>query len=102
MFGRSREEQNQQDFAALRAEVDQLTTDLRELTGTLRRLGARNIGPASEHVREAAAQARRKVRDAFTGPPANPERLAAAAFGVGFLIGMLLRRRAPSQDRDDA
>lgn len=101
MFGRSREEQNQQDFAALRAEVDQLATDLRELTGTLHRLGARNIGPASERVREAAARTRKRVRDVFTGPPANPDRLAGVAFGVGFLIGVLLRRRAPQQDRGE-
>lgn len=101
MFGRSREEQNQQDFAALRAEIDQLATDLRELTGTLHSLGARNIGPAGERVREVAARARKKVHDAFTGPPANPDRLAGIAFGAGFLIGVLLRRRAPQKSRDE-
>lgn len=101
MFGRSREEQNQQDFAALRAEVDQLATDLRELTGTLHSLGARNIGPAGERVRDAAARARKKVRDALTGPPTNPDRLAGIAFGIGFLIGALLRRRTPRQSREE-
>lgn len=92
MLGRSREEQNQRDFAALRSEIEQLTADLRELTGTLHGLAARNIAPAGERLREAAGKARDKVRASLAAPPTNPERLAGAAFAVGFVIGLLLRR----------
>lgn len=92
MLGRSREEQNQRDFAALRSEVDHLAADLRALTGTLRDLGVRNIAPAGERLRDAAGKARDKVRASLAAPPDNPERLAGAAFAVGFVIGLLLRR----------
>jgi hypothetical protein len=97
MLGRSREEQNQQDFADLRAEVDQLGTDLRELTDTLRRLGARNIAPIRERTRASADKMRKKLRDALTEPPANPGRMASFAFSAGFLIGLFLRPRSPGQ-----
>ena len=101
MLGQSREEQNQRDLAALRAEIDQLTRDLRALTGTLRGLGARNLAPAGERLREAADRARQKVRASLAAPPANPQRLAGAAFAVGFVIGVLLRGRPrPAQSEE--
>mgnify|MGYP006278299799 CR=1 FL=1 len=103
MLGRSREEQNQKDFAALRAEVDHFAADLRELTSTLGRLGARNIAePVGDRVRETADKVRRKVHDTLARPSANPDRLAGLAFCAGFAIGLLLRARShrPSADAE--
>lgn len=102
MLGRSREERNQQDFAALRAEVAQLGDDLRALTGTLHSLGSRNLPPAAARVRDAAAAtaqaACRKLRGRAIA--AKPGYAAGIAFCVGVALGFVLRS-APREEGAD-
>lgn len=104
MLGRSREEQNQRDLAALREEVGQLGADLKELASTLHSLGARNLGPAAERLQDAVADAGRKagrrLRGAIPPTSATPQRMAGIAFAAGLIIGFLLR--PGSSEREDA
>lgn len=92
MLGRSREEQNQRDLAALRAEVDRLGDDLRALTATLQGLGRRNLGPAAARLRDAAAAMAQSAGGKMRSTPAaRPGTAAGIAFCVGVAIGFILR-----------
>lgn len=100
MFSRSREEQNQRDLAALRAEVGQLGTDLRALAETLRDLGSRNLGPAASRLQDTAAAMAKAARKKLSGGKdrANPTYATAAAFCVGALVGFLLHPGSGGED----
>ncbi len=92
MLGRSREEQNQRDLAALRAEVDRVGEDIRALAETLRSLGSRNLGPAAARLQDtAAAMAKTARRKLQGGTAAKPIYAAGAAFCLGAMLGFFLR-----------
>lgn len=103
MLGRSREEQNQKDIAALRAEIDRLGQDLRGLSETLYSLGSRNIGPAAARVREAAATLAQSAGRKARGTPsaAKPGYAAGIAFCVGAAVGFFLRPGRCAEDSDE-
>jgi ElaB/YqjD/DUF883 family membrane-anchored ribosome-binding protein len=69
--------------------VDQLKSELSNLASTVQRLASEQFGGAAGAVQEQATQ---KVNDLEAAIRRNPTQAAAIAAGVGFLVGLILRR----------
>lgn len=78
------------DIAALRDDFQKLRDDLATLAGKARDDAASRAQAGADNVRDTASQAAERAADELR---AHPFAAAAAAFGVGFLLGALIERR---------
>lgn len=69
--------------------VEQVKSELANLASTVQKLASEQFGSAAGAVQEQAAQ---KVGDLEAAIRRNPTQAAAIAAGVGFLVGLILRR----------
>jgi ElaB/YqjD/DUF883 family membrane-anchored ribosome-binding protein len=85
------------DYETIRKEVDQLRSDIGELTHTLKAIAADETGAAYERVRQTAQRAQEQVSQTASSVGQEigerPFTSVLSAFSVGLLIGMLFSRR---------
>lgn len=85
------------DFNALKKDIEQLRTDLAHTVETLKTIGAEKGQAGVERMRaagrDAAAQAKAFQETTEKYIEARPLSSVLAAFGTGFVVGMLLDRR---------
>ncbi len=71
------------------ASIDQLKTELLSLASTVKQLASDQFGDAAGAVQD---QASAKVNDLEAAIRRNPTQAAAIAAGLGFVVGLILRR----------
>lgn len=85
------------DLASLRKDVEQLQTDVASLLGSLKSMGIERgreaVGRARQTGEVLRTEAEEMQRRAEREIGARPFTSVLTAFGLGFLIGMLLDRR---------
>lgn len=77
------------DHSDTTAAVQQLKTDLTNLSATVQSLATEHLGAAASSVQREAAI---KLNDIESTIRRNPTQAAAIAAGVGFIAGLILRR----------
>ena len=78
------------DIAALRDDFKQLRDDIAALAGKAGDDARSRAQAGADSVRDTASEAAERAADELR---AHPFAAAAAAFGVGFLLGALIERR---------
>lgn len=71
------------------ASVDQLKAELSHLASTVQKLATEQFGQAAGAVQDRAAE---KVSDLEAAIRRSPTQAAAIAAGLGFVVGLILRR----------
>jgi ElaB/YqjD/DUF883 family membrane-anchored ribosome-binding protein len=87
----------EKDVKTLQAEMAALREDLAKITGTMRDIARRETRQFVKDAKTAAGdiegQAREKLENITDAIESKPVASAAASFGVGFLLGLLINSR---------